>query len=63
MKHLIALWLLAATLYFVWKSLPTDAQNSAKRFAGQHAPFILAGIFFGLGALVAAFYFGSTKLL
>jgi len=63
MKHLITIWVFTAALYFVWKSLSADAKNSAKEFAGQHAPFILAGIFLGLGALVAVFYLGSTKLL
>lgn len=63
MKHLITLWLLSAAVYCVWMVLPKDRRETVKQFAGQHVPFILAGIFVGLGLLVAAFYFGSTKLL
>lgn len=63
MKHLLTLWVVTALFYFVWKSLSADAQNSAKKFAGQHAPFILAGIFLGLGSLVAVFYLGFIKIL
>lgn len=63
MRHLLTLWLISAIVYGVWVVLPKDQRATVKKFAGQHVPFILAGIFVGLGLLVAAFYFGSTKLL